>query len=166
MYFSIFAIVAAVGLNIGMMSLYKNDSAYYSTRKELSQSQTYLIEHVKPEDSVLIKSYGSPAWYYWMNWGNDKVQWTALPYYFPAPTRMDVFNATKNPEDALDTITLSIFELEINPGQRTWLLVGGDSTGADLGIETLWLEERSITHECQVFTDNWNNTRLCYFDIR
>jgi hypothetical protein len=165
-YGSVLAIIGVIGLNIGMMYLFKNDPAYYSTRKDLSRSQTYLVEHIQPEDLVLIKSYGSPIWFYWMNWGDDKVLWTALPYYFPTPTRLDVFNLTKNPEDALNSITLSIFNQKIKPGQRTWLQVGGDSPGASLGIEILWLEGRSDNHECQNFADNGEITKLCYFDIR
>ena len=149
-----------------MMYLFRNDPAYYSTRKDLSRSQTYLVEHIKPEDLVFIKSYGSPIWFYWMNWGDNKIQWNALPYYFPIPARLDAFNVSKNPEDAMDTITLSIFKHKIKPGQRTWLLVGGDSPGAGLGTETLWLEERSIANECQDFADNGKITELCYFDIR
>jgi hypothetical protein len=165
-YGAVLAIMVVIGLNIGMMYLFKNDPAYYSTRKDLSRSQTYLIEHIKPEDLVFIKSYGSPIWFYWMNCGDDKFQWTALPYYFPTPTRLDVYSVSRNPEDALDTITLSIFKQKIKPGQRTWLLVGGDSPGAGLGIETLWLEERSFAHECQDFADNGKITELCNFDIR
>jgi len=158
--------MGVIGLNFGMMYLFKNDPVYYLFRNDLNRSQTYLVEHINPDDLVYIKSYGSPVWFYWMNWGDDKIQWIALPYYFPAPARVDVFNITKNPEEAMDAITLSIFKQKIEPGQRTWLLSGWDSPGASLDLERLWLEERSDFHECQSFIDNGGTTELCYFNIR
>jgi hypothetical protein len=165
-YGSILAILGVIGLNTGMMFLFKNEQAYYLNRNDLKLTQTYLSENAKPDDLILIKSYGSPVWYYWMNWRDDKNEWTALPYYFPTPARLELFTLTMNPEDALDIITLSIFRQKIKPGQRTWLLVAGDSPGASLGIEALWLEERSEFHECQYFSDDTHNTNLCYFDIK
>lgn len=159
------AAVLVLALNIGMLFLYRNDPEYYRTRSDLRQSQEYLVAQVQPQDRVLVLSYGSAAWKYWMNWGGATPEWTALPYYFPTPEQIEAAGKAGKPEDALSPITLSIFARGIEPGQKVWLLVPDDSPGANLGFEQAWLEQRAQDSSCKTFIDTPIRTTLCWYLI-
>jgi hypothetical protein len=129
------AAIANVGVSVLMLFLYGNDPIYMKDRSDYKESQQMIVRQYQPGDMVLIKSYGSPIWDYWMNWTDPKVQWTSLPYYFPAPAFIDKYLTSNDPEDALDTISLAILNQSIQPGKRIWLVIASDSPGASLGIE-------------------------------
>jgi|WetSurMetagenome_2_1015567.scaffolds.fasta_scaffold46591_2 hypothetical protein len=162
---SYLAVLLCIGLNIMMLFTYKNDPIFMKIRTDLKDTQNQISENYQPGDLVLIKSYGSPAWEYWMNWTKPEIQWTALPYYFPIPKIIEEYHITNNPEVAMDNASLAILNQEIRSGKRVWLILPYDSPGANLGIEKIWLVDRSKTVTCHLFQAKNENTEMCMFII-
>jgi len=160
---SFFSVTLLIVLNVGMMFLYKDDPVYSRTRNDLVQSQVFLNENVDPQDLVFIKSYGTPAWYYWMNWNEGNIPWMALPYSFPDPLKIGKFNLSQRPEDALDPMTLAIFNEEVKPGMKVWILNPGDSPGADLRLEMMWMAARAKDSNCKNFINGEMITKVCWY---
>ena len=58
------------------------DSAYYPSRNDFQAAQGDLQSLTSPVDGLVISSYGTPAWYYWINWGPADLAWVSLPFSF------------------------------------------------------------------------------------
>jgi hypothetical protein len=164
-WFPLTAFILTIGLMIFMLVAYKRDPAYYQTRTDLQAVQEKISRGYLPGDLVLIKSYGTPAWYFMMDWGNPQLQWTSLPFYFPAPSLIERSKLTHDPELALDEITLSLLRKVPGSYQRVWLVLPGDSPGADLNLEVDWLGNKSLSTSSWVFLGDRVETRLYLFEI-
>ncbi len=159
------AFFLTIGLMVFMLVAYGNDPAYYRTRTDLEAVQEKITQGYDPGDLVLIKSYGTPAWYFMMNWGTSHWPWTSLPFYYPAPSLIEVSALTRDPEFALDEITLSLLRKVPDLYHRVWLVLPGDSPGADLNLEVDWLENKSLSTRSWVFPGDQVDTRLYLFEI-
>ncbi len=145
---------------------YRNDPAYFRGRADLQNAYAVIRERALPNDIVIVKSYATPAWHYWMNWAGPELRWTSLPFSFPDPAALENYRATNDPEAALDKIALSLLEDVGRSYQRVWLLLPGDSPGAELGLEINWLNQRSIALNSWFFPQGGLQTRLYLFDFR
>jgi hypothetical protein len=156
-----------IGISIAVVLLFicRTDPAFNPKRMDLVNVQQVLEKEYKVEDVVLIQSYGSSAWQYWMNWTDPRVQWIALPFSFPQPFDIDRFLETKNPEEALDEITVALLTQEIQQTSRAWLVAPSDSPGAGLGLEASWLEACAYESREWQFDSGLNETRLYLFNI-
>lgn len=56
------------------------DPVYYPSRSDFWAAQDDLQSQASSTDGLVISSYGSPAWYYWMNWGSANLAWISLPF--------------------------------------------------------------------------------------
>ena len=155
-----FGLLLIVGITVFMLVTYKFDPAYSSTRADLELAQETISQHISDDDLVLIKSYGTPAWHYWVNWADPDYQWTSLPFFFPKPSLIKEYNQTQDPEIVLDEITISLFQELPGSYQRVWLLLPDDTPGVNMDIEIDWLEEISISSEEWVSPGNDIETRL------
>ncbi len=144
---------------------YQNEDSYGMMRSDLRKSYQYLAQQAKPGDAVVIRSYGTPVWFFWMNWAGPQFHWTALPYYFPMPALIKKYAASGNPEDALNTNTRLIIEESMLPGSNLWLLLPSDSPGAELELEKTWLTNHSSFISCTTFEGETENTEVCRFVI-
>ncbi len=160
---SILAVVGCIGLNGLMLSGYSTDKAYGKDRADLSASQQFIMEKYQPGDGVLIKSYASTAWYYWMNWTSPELEWVSLPFSFPLPALIEKFKNTGDPDDALDEVSKAILNRESVSRNRVWLVIPYDSPGATLGLEKTWLSQRFEEVDCSFFAQDGNETELCLF---
>ncbi len=164
-YLSMTTPLAAIGVNILMLFIYKNDPAALLNRIDLIQSQEYISSRYREDDLILLKCYGTPSWTYWMNWTSPDLLWTSLPFFFPAPDLIEQFNQSQNPMVVMDRISIGIMEKEVIPGRRVWLVLPGDTPGADLGMEEKWLQDRSSSNSCWDFPGDLKTTKLCYYEI-
>lgn len=151
-------------LNLTMLYEYRDDPAYFHTRKDFQEVQADLSARVQKRDAVFIKSYGSPVWYYFMNWTDSTIDWTALPYYYPAPALIAAYAKDQNAEKVMDRITLAILQKNAKSGNRIWLVLPEDTPGASLGVEENWISQRSSESNCEMYTD-LVSTKLCYYII-
>jgi hypothetical protein len=159
------AIIGALGLNMLMLHVFKSDPQYASARTDLQQAHAEIAVHFRDGDALLLKTYGSPAWAYWMNWSASRLNWTSLPYAFPSTESIDRYRQTQNPEDALDKTSLAILQQAVASSERVWLLVPYDSPGASLGLEKAWLAGQSRDVACSQSVGQGGITELCAFEI-
>jgi hypothetical protein len=160
---SILAVVGCFGLNSLMLSCYSQEYVYGKNRLEFSESQHFILKGYQPEDGVLIKSYASAVWYFWMNWTSPELEWVSLPFSFPVPALIEKFNKTGNPEVALDEVSLAILNREASSSKRIWLVLPSDSPGTSLELEKTWLSQRFDERDCSFFISEGNTTEVCLF---
>ena len=98
--------------SILMLFTYRDDPAWYRSRLDLQSAQSTIASEYQDGDLILIKSYGSPIWNYWMNWSNPKIPFMALPYTIPDYGLITKYQENHNPADVLDAITLSLLNKE------------------------------------------------------
>jgi hypothetical protein len=154
-----------IGLTIGILYAYRDDPAWFRSRGDLSSAQSTVARQYQKGDIVLVKSYGSPAWSYWMNWSDPHIPFTSLPYIFPNPTAIAKYQQTNNPADALDPITLDIMDEAVMNGRRIWLVIPSDSPGSDLNLEQDWFSQHSSRSQHWIFKRDSQTTRLNLFSI-
>lgn len=163
-WLQISSLLLCVYMMILMLFSYSEDPAYFYSRYDLEAAQEKISENYRPGDTVLIKSYGTPAWYYWMNWSNPDIQWISLPFFYPAPSLIEKHNLIPNPELIMDELTLSLLNTLPGSTQRIWLVAPSDTPGASLNLEADWLESRSVSSNNWIFTAGPNTTRLFLFN--
>ncbi len=148
-----------------MLFSYGSDPAYYRSRIDLDASRKIISQEYLPGDLVLIKSYGTPAWDYWMNWADPHLPWTSLPFSFPKPDQLIKSKALNDPEIALDEITLSILKKVPGTIHRVWIVIPSDSPGANLDLEVDWLRKYAVSNKLWDFQVADMETRLFLFNI-
>jgi hypothetical protein len=153
-------------MNLVMLSCFRRDPSYESTRADFQTSQSYINRNGRLSELVLIKSYGTPVWRYWMNWAVPQTHWTALPYYFPVPSLVEKYRLTNNPEDGLSDHSLTILRQSIVSGGSLWLVLPSDSPGADLGLEKKWLTGKASDVNCVFFEGQGQGTEVCKFTLQ
>ena len=155
----------AFGLVIAMLITYRNDPAYYLKRLDFFAAHEIVSNNVEPDDLVVIKSYGTPVWYFWMNWAEPSHDWISLPLYFPKPSLIEEYEITKKPEVALDEATIKLFHELPTEYNRVWLVLPNDTPGAILNIEVDWLTNNSIYSTNWKFQGDVAETQLYLFDF-
>jgi hypothetical protein len=149
-WFPIVTISLVMVIEYLMLLSYVKDPAYYASRADLVSAESKITSEYHSGDLVLIKSYSTPAWFYWMNWASSRQLWISLPFTFPTPDQIDLYNKTHDPEIALDKMTLSLLRNISSRYARVWLVLPDDSPGSTLGLELNWLENSSIS------ADQWD----------
>lgn len=153
------------GLVIAMLFTYKRDPYFYTDRLDFIAAQEKVSNNVLPGDLVVIKSYNSPVWYYWMNWAEPSQDWISLPFYFPKPSLIEEYELTNNPEVALDEAAMKLFHSLPKKYNRVWLVLPSDTPGAILNIEVDWLTNNSATSNNWRFEGDLTETRLYLFEL-
>jgi hypothetical protein len=93
---------------------YATDPAYYPARSDFRAAQDDLQALASPADGLVISSYGTPAWNYWMNWGPADLAWVSLPF--------GLSNSSGLPAPVETILTAASGDHE-----RIWLLLPCDS---------------------------------------
>jgi hypothetical protein len=60
--------------------VYAYDPAYFAKRADFQSAKTDILLKVSQEDIMVINSYATPAWNFWMNWGPADPAWVSLPF--------------------------------------------------------------------------------------
>jgi len=160
-----FNFVLMAGLVIAMLFTYKRDPYFYIERLDLFAAQEEVRNNVMPDDLVVIKSYNTPVWYYWMNWAEPIQNWVSLPLYFPKPNLIEEYRLTNNPEVALVEASVKLFPDLPDKYSRVWLVLPSDTPGATLNIEVDWLMNNSATNTNWKFKGDVTETRLYLFEF-
>ncbi len=129
---------------------YTNDPNYYAGRTDFQAAQVALRTQAGPRDALVINSYGTPAWNYWMNWGSPKPAWVSLPF--------GLYDSSAIPAsvEAILTATSATHA-------RTWLLLPCDSPSSDVLLtQKDLLLSMSLVSE-QTYQDGACQTSLLLF---
>jgi len=160
-----FNFILMVGLVIAMLFTYKRDPYFYFDRLDLSAAQEEVSSKLKPDDLVIIKSYSTPVWYYWMNWAEPIQNWVSLPLYFPKLNLIEEYRLTNNPKVALDEAAVKLFPDLHDKYSRVWLVLPSDTPGANLDIEVDWLMTNSVKSTNWIFKGDFEETQLYLFEF-
>jgi len=160
-----FSFIMTLGLVIVMLFTYKFDPEYYLGRNDLVSAEEKVSNNILPNDLVVIKSYSSPVWYFWMNWANPGQDWVSLSLYFPKPNLIEEYRLTNNPEVALDEAAVKLFPVLHDKYNRVWLVLPSDTPGATLNIEVDWLINNSASNTHWKFIGASAETQLYLFDF-
>ena len=163
--FLLLLLAGCLVFNFIMVGSCRNENSYGVERSDLNESYQYLAQQANPGDTILIRSYATPIWFFWMNWAGPQFHWTALPYYFPIPSLIEKYAVSGNPEDALSANTRVIIEESRLPGSNLWLLLPSDSPGAQLELEKAWLTNQTSSVSCTTFRGETESTEVCRFII-
>jgi hypothetical protein len=164
-WLALFLVMICLGMNAFMLYTYKDDPAYHPTRGDLTETIETVSANTTPNDLLLVKSYGTSAWYNVMNNAPANVRWVSLPYAFPSLNALELPNQTGNLAFALDELTLHLFKNELVAYNHVWLMTPDDSPSTELGLEVAWLESHSSFIENWGFTSDDHNTELYRFTL-
>lgn len=109
-----FLLVCACLAVLLMPKVYTSDPVYSFDRSDLRNAQNDLLALAGPADGLVVNSYGTPAWRYWMNWGPDRPAWVSLPFLHAAASE-------RHPQVEI------ILTEAARTHERVWLLLPCDS---------------------------------------
>ena len=164
-WFPIIPLMLSSILIISMLNVYKRDPIYYSTRGDFASAQEKISSSIVTGDVVIIRSYNTPIWHYWMNWAEPNMEWISLSSYFPKPSQLQEVELTRNPEAAMDESTINLFRELADENKRAWIVIPQDIPGATLELEKEWLSDHYEISESVVFSDHLNETYLSLYDL-
>ena len=164
-WFPIIPLILSSILLISMLLVYKHDPIFYSTREDFTSAQEKITSSILPDDVVIIRSYNTPTWNYWMNWAEPNIEWISLSSYFPEPSQVQAFERTRNPEVAMEESTINLFRGLLDENKRAWIVLPQDTPGATMHLEENWLSQHYELSDLTVFSDNQNETYLYLYDL-
>ncbi len=97
---------------------YASDPAYYAKRADFQGAKADIQNMTNPQDVLVVNSYASPAWNFWMNWGSADPAWVSLPF--------GLYDSSGLPA-SVQAILSSVSHLH----KRIWLLLPCDSPSSD-----------------------------------
>jgi hypothetical protein len=164
LWHAILLLIVSIVFSGIMVSVFRFDPANRS-RSDLADSQNIIRDLRTQDDLVLIKSYGTQAWAFWMNWGDPDQKWMSLPYFFPDQYSIDKYLLSKNPADAPNNISRQIIQKAEDEYERIWLVLPDDSPGSNLNWEASFLAKDGLLLNYWFFSGDGHITRLYLFDL-
>jgi len=146
-----------------MLFVFRFDPANQS-RSDLLDSQVFIQDFYRQDDIILIKSYGTQAWSYWMNWVDPELKWISLPYFFPSQYSVEKYLISKDPSDTPNNISQRIIQKAEDDYERVWLVIPEDSPGSIFNWEATYLAQRKQLLNYWVFYGDGYITHLYLFD--
>ena len=135
-------------LSLGMLSILKDDPLWHRSRADFNASVNIISQNIQESDQVLIESYGTSMWEYWMNWADPAITFTSLPYRFPKPDSLIKAETGNQPGLALDDVTREIIDRSLERQTRIWLVVSDDAPTASLHLVADYLKQsKGIVHQ-------------------
>ena len=139
-------------------------SHQFQIRNDLENSKKTIQEKYLPTDVILIKSYGTTAWSYWMNWANPELKWLSLPFYFPAEKSIESYYDSRSPFDTPNDISLRIMQKAESEHKRIWLVIPDDSPGSNMNWEVTYLTQDEKILDYWSFFSEGHSIRLYLFN--
>ena len=112
---------------------YRRDPCWGGDRSEFGEAIEWARPEVSSGDVLVINSYGTPLWSFWLNWWDQEVPWYSLAFEIPSVEDVDTL-----PSD----LTQGLIESLEESYPRLWIVSSSDSPGYSLRAETMWLDER------------------------
>jgi hypothetical protein len=133
-------------------------------RTDLAKTEDVILNHFLPGDVILLKSYGTQAWSYWMNWADPNLKWISLPYVFPNSHAFEKYLISNDPSVLLDQNSLSIIQKAEMEYDRIWIVIPEDSPGGIYGWEATYLTRDKRLINYWFISGDDNSTRLYLFE--
>ncbi|NIS81723.1 MAG: hypothetical protein GTO14_16295 [Anaerolineales bacterium] len=122
------------------------DPAWGGDRSEFQSALNAVEQEVKEQDVVIIDSYGTPLWVFWMNRWRQPAHWFSTPFELPA------FNGemeTLSP--SAEGVLLEIVARG-EEGSTVWYVRTNETPDFGTHMKRQWLERRYDLKYCVYFT--------------
>jgi hypothetical protein len=113
---------------------YRADPALGGDRPAFEQALAWVEAGIAPGDVVVVDSYATPLWTYWMNLWDQPVRWYALPFEIPGAPGVDTTPGA-DPSQA----SVSLFARLEGDALRLWYLTSEEAPDYGLRREITWL---------------------------
>ncbi len=131
-----FALVVALAVAVPIFPLwwsYRSDPYWGGNRSEFVGAIGWVSTEISSGEVLVINSYGTPLWSFWLNWWNREEPWYSLAFEIPSVEGTDEF-----PSDLTQGLIKSLEDTY----SRFWYVNSSDSPGYGLRTETKWLDGR------------------------
>ena len=135
----VFALCVALAVALPSLPLwwaYRRDPYWGGNRPEFVEAIGWASPKVSSGDVLVISSYGTPLWSFWLNWWNREEPWYSLAFEIPSPEGTDPGH--EFPSDLTKALMSSMEGIY----SRLWYVSSSDSPGYGLHTEAAWLDER------------------------
>jgi len=146
-----------------MLSAFRIDPVN-KNRNDLNDAQDKIIQYYEMNDIIIIKSYGTRVWSYWMNWADPELKWISLPFYFPEQNAIDRYFLSRDPTDVPNHISQQLIQNSLDKNDRVWLVVPGDSPGSNSNWEATYISQDAQLINYWVLIGGGNITHLYLYD--
>jgi len=122
---------------------YRQDPAWGADRPEFHAALTTVTKSSQPGDVVVIDSYGTPLWAFWINRWDQPQRWYSLPYEIPGSSMAKDDNFLPSKE------TLALFDSLQGDARRLWYVTSDAAPDFALEREVGWLESQFDLEDSQ-----------------
>ena len=132
----LFAVVVALAVAVPIFPLwwsYRSDPYWGGNRSEFVEAIGWVNSEISSGEVLVLSSYGTPLWSFWINWWNREEPWFSLAFEIPSVEDTDEF-----PSD----LTQGLIKSFEDTYSQMWYVSSSDSPGYGLSTETKWLDGR------------------------
>jgi hypothetical protein len=150
---------AAVVPSIPLWSIYRSDPKWGGDRPEFAEAIGHVSQGISGTDVLVIDSYATPLWGFWLNRWSHGESWFSLAFEIPDP-EIDLADPII-PSDLTQALVASL-ESEFS---RLWFVTSSDSPGYSLGAESSWLSDQFQLSSHQRFEGAASQVEVWLFDL-
>lgn len=138
----------------GLLRVYYHDPYYAAHRRDFRAAADYLARHARPGDSVVVRGYQHPLWYFFLNYAHSPVPWFAIDAAAPDAAQTEVLRTSQAPRQALNETTVELLDqyLPAHYG-RLWLVNDFGAPGGGLRLEEWWLAQNYSFVRTEIVSD-------------
>ena len=122
---------------LGVLIQQLRNDPIYQPRIDLIDSHNVIKEYHSAEDIIFIRTYGSPAWLYWMNWSDPEIKWISLSPVFERNSTSDLSALFTGSFDTDDGHVQSFFNHLSTTRSGVWIVSPSNSNADQLQIGAL-----------------------------
>ncbi len=127
--------------------LVRADPRFGGDRPEFAQALAAWSQGGRNGDLVVVDSYGTPLWSYFLNHWDSPVAWFSLPFEIPGSAELEAL-----PTGELGDASRQLFGRLGTQGQRLWYFDSSEAPDYGLQREAIWLGARCTLLEQQAFS--------------
>ncbi|MFQ5923316.1 MAG: hypothetical protein ACE5M4_10775 [Anaerolineales bacterium] len=132
----LFAVLVALAIALPSLPLwwaYRLDPYWGGNRPEFGRAMEWVSPEISGGEVIVVNSYATPLWSFWLNWWNREVPWYSLAFEIPSPE-----GANASPSE----VTLALIRSFESTFTRLWYVSSSDNPGHGLRNEANWLNEQ------------------------
>ena len=155
----VFVIVVAFAIALPSFPLwwsYRRDPYWRGDRSEFAEAIGWASPEVSSGDVIVINSYGTPLWSYWLNWWDGEEPWFSLAFEIPSVEGTDEL-----PSD----LTRGLINSFEDTYSSLWYVSSSDSPGYGLRTETKWLDGRYSLISQRLFDGDAIEVEARHYDL-
>lgn len=136
------ACLAALALALPLfpsLAVLRRDPAAAMHQPELQQALEWMEADLRPDDTVVVDSYGTPLWRFLMQRWSAPARWYSLPFEIPGAAGVGT-----EPGGQPSNAAIQLFWQVEGGGGRLWYLWSDQAPDSGLGREIAWLDREFL----------------------